>query len=498
VARGVHVRSEGQGYLFEPRFNRAVKVKRADDRVTSNGGALLLREVDHALSLLADLAGRLRDPRRQEAIRYSLVELLRARVFALSLGYRAQDDMDLLAHDPAMKAAVWDRPGDRVAGERLSSQPTQSRLLGILAGVPGNLEVLRDFLPEGVLRHQRASGSDRAVMHGTVDVDGFPVAVCGDQEGGGYNGYHQKTEYYPLLASFSPEGDYGHSRLGQGVVHAILRKGRAASDEGALRFIRKAVKKARRLARRLDVRMDAAFTSGKVMDPLTEDGILFIGRLKSNAVLDEKAVPHLKRPVGRPPGEGYEKVVDLGWHQAASWRHAQRLILVVVDKPEKNGQLKLEPDYFFLVTNREEDAEWLLEHYRARGTFEDRLGEFNAAIGVHLSSGGFEENEAMLLLGLLAFNLVGVLRCEMEDPGANGWDLKRLQTSVLKAGARMARGSQRLTFYLAAAVAPLWDSLVWRISQWRWPARWGRPARPKPRPWVAPPAHAHLCAVLRV
>jgi len=494
----IHMGSEGQRYLFEPSFNRAVKVKRADDRISSNGGALLLREVDHRLSLLADLAKVLTDPRRPERTRYSLAELLRERVYALALGYSAQDDLDVLAHDPALKAAVWDRPGERVASERLGSQPTQSRLLGILSGIPGNLEVLRGFLAEPVLRHQRVSGGDHAAMRGTLDIDGFPVEVCGAQRGGAYNGYHKKTEYYPLLASFAPEGDYGHSRLGQGFVHCLLRKGNAAGDEGALRFVLKAIDKAGALARRLDVRMDAAFASGKIMDPLTDRRVLFLARLKTNAVLDRLAEPHLVRPVGRPPSEGYERIVELGPHRAESWRHAQRLILVVVDRPEKNGQLKLTPDYFFLVTNREEEAERLLEHYRARGTFEDRLGEFNGAIGAHLSSERFEENEAMLLLALLAFNLVGVLRSEMEDPGTGGWDLRRVQNSVLKAGARLARGSQRLTFHLAAAVAPLWDALVWRISRWRWPERWGQRARPRPRPWMPPPAHAHLCAVLRV
>jgi len=48
-------------------------------------------------------------------------------------------------------------------------------------------------------------------------------------------------------------------------------------------------------------------------------------------VLDERALPHLVRPVGRPPKKGYEKVIDLGGHAAENWKHAQRSILVVVD-----------------------------------------------------------------------------------------------------------------------------------------------------------------------
>ena len=68
-----------------------------------------------------------------------------------------------------------------------------------------------------------------------------------------------------------------------------------------------------------------------------------------------------------------------------------------------------------------------MEHHRKRGTFEDRLGEFNATIGNSLSAGSFAAKEAALLLKLLAFNLAGMIRGELEDSSGNGWDLKRVQ-----------------------------------------------------------------------
>jgi hypothetical protein len=165
------------------------------------------------------------------------------------------------------------------------------------------------------------------------------------------------------------------------------------------------------MAKAVDVRFDAAFTLGAIMDPLTDDGTRFVGRLRDNARLKRLARLHLNRAPGRPPKEGYEKAIELGDHRAESWRHPQRLILVVVDRPHpKTGQLELFPYSFFLVTSwkrQERNAEELLEHYRQRGTFEDRLGELSQAIAANLSSPTFKENEVTFLLSLLAFKRCG-------------------------------------------------------------------------------------------
>ena len=52
------------GWLFEPTFNRSIKLRRSFLYITSDTRALLLREADHRLGLTADLAAGLVDPRR--------------------------------------------------------------------------------------------------------------------------------------------------------------------------------------------------------------------------------------------------------------------------------------------------------------------------------------------------------------------------------------------------------------------------------------------------
>lgn len=493
--------SEEKTPFFEPVFNRSVKFRARDQRLSSDGGVLLLREADERLGLIESIASGLYDPRDPELIRYHTDELLRERIFSRVLGYNVEDAVDLLAQDPAMRIATWNRPGERVLEERSASQPTQTRLTDTLSNYKQNLEVLRSALGDWVARHLHASGGGHAVMRGTLDIDSLPITVHGAQQGAAYNGYYKEKIYHPIVAAFAPEGDYDSRRLGDGFVHAVLRAGNVHTASGAVRFIREAVKRSAVLARSIDVRLDAGYTSGEVLDALTDDGIRFIGRLKTNAVLDRKARPHLRRPVGRPPKEGYEKIIDLGKHRADTWRHAQRLLLVVVDKPDpKTGQLEFFPRYFFLVTSwkpSERPDTGLLEHYRRRGTFEDRLGELSQAISPRLSSPRFVENEVNFLLSLLSHNLLSILRGELESESSNGWDVERVQNTVLKTAVRVTKAGRRLIIDVALAAVALWNRLIGRMERWKLPSRWPTPRGPRQRKWVPPPRHAFLDAVLR-
>lgn len=495
--------SEAASTMFQTSFNKSIEVRTKDHRLTSNGGLLLLREVDERLGLIERLAQRMVDPRQQHLIRYTLEELLREHVFSMAMGYQADDEVDLLAHDPAMRMATWGRPGERVLEERAASQPTQSRLIDIAANFKNNKEAIRRSLSESVEAHIRAAGNDRAVARGTLDIDSFPVATHGNQPGREYNGYYKDIVYHPLLASFAPEGDYDSKRLGDGFVHAVLRAGNVHTAKGAVRFIRTALDRCSTMARRLDVRFDAGFVNGPVMDMLTDDDVKFVGRIKKNAVLDRMALPYLTRPAGRPLKEGYEFTVELGLYhpQKETWKHPQRIVLVVVDKPDpKTGQLDLFPRYFFLITNwnaEEMSGLELLGHYRRRGTFEDRIGEFQNHIGNRLSYKRFEENEVALLLAMLAFNLLSVLRGELESTSSNGWDLGRVQRTALKVGARVTKGGRRLFVDVALSATALWRRIIKKMEHWVFPSKWDLPRGTRKRRWVAPPRHAHLQLVFK-
>ncbi len=301
------------------------------------------------------------------------------------------------------------------------------------------------------------------------------------------------------MASICVDGKYDAarpgSRLGNGFIAAQLRPGNAYTADDSLPFMQALVARVRQICRYFDFRLDAGFVTGEIMDPLTDDHVRFLGRIKANPRLEALAEPHLTRPAGRPPKNGYERVIELGQYQADAWKHSQRLILVIVDEPDSQGLLFDMPRYFFLLTNhpRSTRSGWdILQHYRQRGTFEDRLGEFNTVLGPHLSQQDCWKNDVNLVMALLAFNLSSFLRSELEAAHHGSWDLVRFRDCVLKAGGRVVKHGSRLVVKLAKAVANFWSTLSARIARWRLPASYPTRIGPQPRSWMPPPAHAHL------
>ena len=68
----------------------------AGGAITSNGGAVLLRQADRMLGLTEQAARVLDDPRRKASCRHSARSMLRQRVFGLALGYEDLNDHDEL------------------------------------------------------------------------------------------------------------------------------------------------------------------------------------------------------------------------------------------------------------------------------------------------------------------------------------------------------------------------------------------------------------------
>ena len=465
--------------LFRPTFNRSIRIEARPERLTTDPGAVLLREIMDRLGIVSWLAKRITDPRHPELVIHPTRKLLYTLILLCAQGWRDQADADLLRHDPALCLAVSTRKGTfplSSGGSRggsqarkptgLPSQPTLSRLVGWLASEE-NRRSLREALVELASRRLRAQGRGR-LRRLTLDVDSLPVEVHGAQPGSQYHGYYKARIYHPLVALAAETGDILDVRLREGAVHTA---------DGALAFILELVDRVEgSLCEVAAVRLDAGFPDEELLSGLEARGIPYVARIRNNPVLDRMAALHLKRPPGRPPHEPRTWFHETSY-RAQGWSRPRRAVLVVQERP---GELFLH--HFWLITSwtgEQLDAEALLEHYRQRGTAEGYLGELMNVLRPALSSSprpkghyrgkeprkrypsgdAFAQNEVRLLVAVLAEGVLHVARLLLEEATRKGWSLKRLRERVLRVAARAVVHGRRVALVVSRAAARWWEAL---------------------------------------
>jgi len=487
---------EDQGTLFSPEYNRSIHVEARPERLSSDGGALLLRELMERLGYSSLFRKHLSDPRDRTRVTHPFQELLRTILLLQAQGWSDHIDVERLRQDPIYRLAVSNRRTQRPLREAegrepegLCSQPTLSRLLGTL-GDEENRAGLGAVLREASLRRMGLRRGMR-VAELTLDMDSLPQEVFGHQPGSEWNGHYRIRCYHPLVVR-SEWGDYLGARLREGNVHTA---------DGGLEFVLPILRWLARYVERLWLRIDAGFPEPMLLSALEAEDFRYLARLRSNATLERLAAPFLKRPPGRPPAEGRLWLHELKY-RAGSWSQSRRVVLVVVERAGEQGHLFL--DHFFLLTNastEEMSAEALLAHYRQRGIAEKDLGEWNQALELSLSSSprpkthyrgrlidrAYEEpdcfaaNEARLLLSLIAANLMHAGAALLDREITARTSRQRFRQLVLRSAARVLLSGRRITIVIGAAQSPLWKRWIRELNQ-LYPSRGspGFPALPSP------------------
>jgi hypothetical protein len=488
---------EAQGNLFSPDFNRAITVEARAERLSSDAGALLLRELMERLGYTGLIRKQLRDPRDPDRVKHPFLELVRTALLLLAQGWSEHRDVTRLREDPIFRLAVSTRRGQaplRAARgpepEGLSSQPTLSRLLASL-GSEENRRGMGAVLLASAERRLGISAT-RRLAEMTLDLDSLPHEVYGHQPGSAWNGHYRARCYHPLVVR-SEFGDFLGAKLRPGNVHTA---------DGGLDFVLPLLAWARRFAERVWLRIDAGFPEPELLDRLEqEEPVRYVARLKTNAALERLAAPVLVPPSGERPCEGRVWTHELSY-RAKSWSRERRVVLVVVERADEQETLFL--DHFFLLTNASEeemDGRTLLEHYRQRGTAEKDFGEWNQALDLSLSStprpkrhyrgnqverpytepDSFAANEARLLLSLIAANLMHAAAALLDREVTARTSRQRFRQLILKSAARVLLSAHRITVVIEASRARLWNRLVREMNA-LYPARGSPPSPALPTP----------------
>lgn len=480
---------EFQGTLFSLEHNRSIKVEARGERLSSDAGALLMRELADRLGYGQAFEEHLVDMRVAERVKHPFAELVRTAVLLLAQGFSDQSDVSLLRDDAALRLAVSSRRGQRplrpAVGrepERLCSQPTLSRLTQDLG-----MEENRSGLGE-VLLHAASHAGEGAHGETTLDLDSVPWRVHGHQPGTAWNGHYRMCCYHPLVVR-SSTGVYLGAKLRPGNVHTA---------EGGMAFVLPILRRVRQRTERVWLRVDAGFPEPQLLGALEDEDFLYVARLRSNAALERLAAPYLAAPMLPAGGVRTHELQ----YRARSWTHARRVVLVMVGRSDVQGELF--GDHFFLLSNApvpSVDGAALLERYRHRGAAEKDFGDWKQALDLSLSStprpkthyrgrrieaaydepDSFAANEARLLLSLIAANLLHLAAKLMEHEGAPTMSRERFRQRVLKTAGRAMLKARGIVFVIESARAALWRRWMRELNH-RYPARGSPRAKTLPNP----------------
>jgi hypothetical protein len=416
---------------------RAVDVSIDAPTTSSDGGLLLLRQVDEQLGLCAKLAPMLVDRRDPRFTQHPRLEQLRQRVFQIAMGYEDQNDATSLRLDPAWKVAC-DRSVDET--DALSSQPSMSRFEHAMTAKA--VVLLTRLLEDDYVASLPADTTEI-----TLDLDSTDDPTHGQQPLSFFNAHYDNYIYFPLLV-FDGEGRLAGMRL---------RPGNAGNSRYAaplmVRLVRKL--KARFPRARILVRADGGFCTPRFLDALEHLDAELID------VRYVVGLPHNSRLVGLahvPMQEAAREALASGQttrrfaafrYATRNWPHKRRVVV----KAEHLGD-KANPR-FVVTTVDERDPRTVYEKlYCPRGQAENAIKDFKRALrGDRLSCTTYVANAFRLALHAIAYRLLDALRRVVVEvaPGLGRRQFDTLRLLLLKVAALVGQSVRRFTFQLPSA-----------------------------------------------
>ena len=393
--------------------------------IVSDGGVLLLKQLDDRLGLTRAAAVAFGDERRSASVQHSVHSLLAQRIYGLCLGWSDVCDHNVLRNDLVLQTAVGrDQP--------LGSAPTLSRLE--TAATPEHAAALHE-----VLMQQFLASHDKVPKELVLDVDATHVPLHGEQERGHFHAYYDNYCYLPLYVF-----------AGQDMLACVLRPSDRDPASVVSALIKRVLVPLRRAwpKMKIIVRADSGFCRPRVLQRLERWGVSYIIGLQKNARLTqqvelaEMALAEqyaAKKPKQRMFGE---------FQYAAGTWNRQRRVIVRLEHGEQGANPR------FIVTDLPGSPKALYERrYCARGEAENRIKEAQLDLfGRRASCHRYQANQLRLLLAALAYTLmINLRRLALKGTELAQACTATIRTKLLKIGAAVLRNTRRVRVLLASA-----------------------------------------------
>ena len=438
---------------FQDCGSREIVARFDGGTISSDGGAVLLRQTDHRLDLLPRLAQCFLDGRDPDRVQHSVQEMISQRVYGLALGYEDINDHEQLRSDPLFSVLA----GREELEKPLAGKSTLNRLeLG--DGREDRYKKIT-FWKQGIdelLVEVFIESQERSPEQIVLDVDTTDLPLHGQQEGRFFHGYYDSYCYLPLFIF-----------CGEHVLCARLRQSNHDAYAGSLVEIQRIVKQIRAAWPEVKIilRGDCGFCRNELMSWCEGNGVEYVLGLARN--------PRLRRIIGGEMWEAAEQWKTTGQParvfsefsyrakktKKGGWERERRVVA-------KAEHLEGKENPRFIVTSLS-NAPWAAqalyeELYCARGDMENRIKEQLSLFADRVSAETMRANQLRLYFSVMAYVLMsGLRRLGLKATELAQAQVSTIRTKLLKIGARV-RVTVRKVWISMASSYP-WQGLYQQV-----------------------------------
>ena len=398
-------------------------------RLTTDAGALLLREVDEHIGLLDAVNSCILDPRDQRYVWHDQRSMLAQRIFSIALGYEDLNDQQDLRNDPAVQVASGCAPEE---DDPLASPSTLCRLEN---------RMTRKTLVRlsQVLVDQFVNSHDRPPKEIILDFDATDDRIHGNQEKRFFHGYYKSYCYLPLYVF-----------CGDQPLCAYLRSSKIDAAKHARAITKLLVEHLRSKWPKVKIiiRGDSGFCRWRLMRWCDNHGVFYIFGLARNNTLKQR-IDSLMQQAEQAYKKTGEKQRLFGeiTYAAKTWDRERRVVM-------KAERLTAGPNTRFVVTNLKGTPQALYDDvYVQRGEMENRIKEQQLMLFADRTScHEFLANQFRLLLSTFAYVLVESLRREhLKGTELAQAQVHTIRLKLFKVAARVVVSVRRIAFHLATS-----------------------------------------------
>ncbi|MBU6473777.1 MAG: IS1380 family transposase [Alphaproteobacteria bacterium] len=351
-------------------------------QVSSDGGLMLVREVDRKLGLIDTIAARLTDPRESGKVVHENSTMLRQRVMAMIAGWEDLNDAAVLRTDVVHQVAAG-------TDDVLASAPTLCRF-------ENRQDRAAAWAVNQILVEQFIASHDKAPAVLILDFDATDTPVHGNQEGRFFHGYYDCHCFLPLYVF-----------CGDQLLTAYLRRSNIDASKHAAAILKLLVTRLRRAWPRtkLVFRGDSGFCRDLLLSWCDRHDVKYVVGIARNDRLVAQAARLMTKAEQQFKKTGNKQRLFTAFDYAAgSWKRV-RWVIAKAEHTEQGSNPR------FIVTNIVGDAQKIYDRrYCQRGEMENRVKEQMMLFADRVSAHCWWANQWRICLSAIAYTLMEALR----------------------------------------------------------------------------------------